>query len=59
MTSPIQFLTSDEVCKLLRISRVTLWRLERAGVLKAYRLPKARRKLYAIDEVVKVVKGGV
>lgn len=44
---------------MLRISRVTLWRLERAGVLKAYRLPTTRRKLYSFDEVVKVVRGGV
>lgn len=59
MNNPVQFLTSMEVCKMLRISRVTLWRLERAGVLKAYRLPKTRRKLYSFDEVVKVVRGGV
>lgn len=59
MNNPVQFLTSMEVCKMLRISRVTLWRLERAGVLKAYRLPTTRRKLYSFDEVVKVVRGGV
>ena len=41
--------TADQVCAALQISKVTLWRLERRGLLHS--LPHLRHKRYAVSAV--------
>lgn len=46
----VKFLRPDEVCRLLKCSRVTLWRLRKKGKIKAYGIGSMVR--YREDEVI-------
>lgn len=52
---PAKMYSRDEVCNLLKISKVTLWQWEKDGKL----IPKraGRRVLYAGDELQKLMGG--
>ncbi|MCS7227149.1 MAG: helix-turn-helix domain-containing protein [Gloeomargarita sp. SKYB31] len=50
-----RLLTSKDVCALLGISRVTLWRLEREGVIKPIPLP-LRHKRYNPDDIHRLLR---
>ena len=56
--APVQdrFLSTEELCTLLHVSRVTIFRYVRAGKLKSHKL--GRRNLYSVAEVMAAVKGG-
>jgi hypothetical protein len=41
--------TADQVCAALQISKVTLWRLEKRGLLRP--LPQLRHKRYPTEAV--------
>lgn len=41
--------TADQVCTVLQISKVTLWRLERRGLIRP--LPQLRHRRYAVEAV--------
>ena len=45
--------TSGQVCAALQISKVTLWRLERCGLISP--LPHFRHKRYSVDAVRQIV----
>jgi hypothetical protein len=47
--------TIDELAKVLKLSRVTLWRLERRGLLKS--VPGVRHKIYSRRAVEKFLEG--
>lgn len=47
--------TAAELCAALSISSVTLWRLEKRGLLKA--VPGIRHKLYSADSVRQFLNG--
>jgi len=49
-------LTGRDVCALLQISPVTLWRLTARGLLKAN--PHLRHKRYTQAEVQRFISGG-
>lgn len=48
--------TSDQVCAALQISKVSLWRLEKRGLLTP--LAHLRHKRYPIAGVQKLASGG-
>jgi hypothetical protein len=48
-STPALVYTAEQVCAALQISAVTLWRLERRGLLKP--LPHLRHKRYAVRAV--------
>lgn len=48
-------LTGNDVNRLLNISSVTRWRLEKRGLLTP--VPHLRRKLYAREEVLAFISG--
>ncbi len=50
------FLSTEELCRLLHVSRVTIFRYMRAGKIKSHKL--GRRNLYSVAEVMAAVKGG-
>jgi len=50
------FLSTEELCGLLHVSRVTLHRYKVAGRIQAHKL--GRRNLYSVAEVMAAVKGG-
>lgn len=55
-----EYYTRDEACARLHITFTTLWRLEKKGVIQAYKV--GRRCLYAKSEVDALIakgKGGV
>lgn len=47
--------TAEQVCAALQISKVTLWRLERRGLLRP--LPHLRHKRYSARRVALFVTG--
>ena len=47
--------SGEEIQRALGISHVTLWRLEKRGLLRP--LPGLKRKLYAVAEVQRFVGG--
>lgn len=51
-----RFLSTEELCELLHISRPTVHRYMKAGKLKAHKL--GRRNLYSLMEVQDALKGG-
>lgn len=57
-SAPVQdrFLSTEELCELLHVSRVTVFRYVRAGKIKSHKL--GRRNLYSVAEVMAAVKGG-
>lgn len=52
----IQFLRPNEVCKALRISLATFWRLVRSGELKTYKLTERTTTVKAEDLKVFIAK---
>ncbi len=50
------FYDRDELCDLLHIAYPTLWRIEKAGLLKGVKV--GRRKLYARQEVHMLIASG-
>ncbi len=53
-----ELLTTDEVCKLLSVCRVTLWHWEKKGLLKSVRLGNLKRFRRAdIDDLINTKKG--
>lgn len=48
--------TRQELCEALKVSAVTLWRLERTGRIRP--VPGVRHKLYSIAEVQRFLAGG-
>ncbi|MCX6244708.1 MAG: helix-turn-helix domain-containing protein [Bacteroidetes bacterium] len=57
-TSPPQkeFISAEEVCEMLRINKVTLWRYTRDGRLKQHRI--GRRVFFRVEEVRNALKFG-
>lgn len=53
-TEQDEFLTRDQVCKLLSINRTTLWKRSKSGKLKSYGI--GNRVLYKRSEVLAAVK---
>lgn len=49
-----EFLTRDEVCKLLNLNKTSLWKHTKAGKLKSYGI--GNRVLYKKCEVLEAVK---
>jgi excisionase family DNA binding protein len=49
-----EFLTRDEVCKLLSLNKTSLWKHTKAGKLKSYGI--GNRILYKKCEVLEAVK---
>lgn len=49
-----RFLSTEEICELLHVSRVTIFRYVRAGKLKPHKL--GRRNLYSLNEVLATLK---
>jgi excisionase family DNA binding protein len=47
-----KFLTTEEVCDLLRITRVTLWTWEKKGVINPVRLGNLKR--YRLTDIEKL-----
>jgi predicted DNA-binding transcriptional regulator AlpA len=58
MFTPEFFYTASEVCAALRISRQTLWRMERRGDLIPRRLGTARTLRYLGSDLIRMVDGG-
>ena len=52
---PERLLSRDEVCKMLGISKVTLWARTKNGEIKATRI--GRRVVYAESEIKKITNG--
>ncbi len=53
-----ELLTTDEVCDLLSISRVTVWHWEKKGLLKSVRLGNLKRFRRAdIDDLINTKRG--
>lgn len=50
------FYDRDEMCEQLHISYPTLWRIEKAGLLKGLKV--GRRKLYAKHDVAQLIESG-
>jgi predicted DNA-binding transcriptional regulator AlpA len=57
MFTPESFYTATEVCAKLRISRQTLWRMERRGDLIPRRLGTARTLRYVGADLIRLVAG--
>ena len=51
-----RFLCTEELCELLHVSRVMIFRYMRDGKIKSHKL--GRRNLYSVAEVMAAVKGG-
>jgi predicted DNA-binding transcriptional regulator AlpA len=58
MFTPESFYTASEVCAALRISRQTLWRMERRGELTPRRLT-GRTLRYLGSDLLILLAGGV
>jgi predicted DNA-binding transcriptional regulator AlpA len=56
--SPEFFYTAAEVCAALRISRQTLWRMERRRDLIPRRLGMGRTLRYLGSDLIRMVDGG-
>jgi len=54
LTSQKEFLSSQEVCHMLQIKMVTLWRYSKDGKLKAHRI--GRRIFYRSEEIREALK---
>lgn len=53
-----ELLTTDEVCDLLSISRVTVWHWEKKGILRSIRLGNLKRFRRAdIDDLINQKRG--
>ena len=47
-----KYLTTEQVCKILSVSRVTLWNWEKAGILQSFRIGNLKRyKKSTIDRL--------
>ena len=47
-----KFLTTEQVCDILSVSRVTLWNWEKAGILNSFRIGNLKRyKLSTIEQL--------
>jgi DNA-binding transcriptional MerR regulator len=49
-------LTRDEVGEILRVSKSTVIRYERKGILKPVKLPDTRNVLYDAEDIEKLIK---
>ena len=47
----MELLTIQEVQKLLKISRSTIYRMQKRGVLKRVRLPETEKVLFDLDDI--------
>lgn len=52
-----RFLSTEAICELLHVSRVTIHRYKVAGKIRAYKL--GRRNLYSVAEIMAALKGDV
>lgn len=48
--------TRSELCSSLNISPITLWRLERRGLIRS--VPGVRHKIFSVAEVQRFLAGG-
>ena len=53
-SSPGSFLSTEELCNFLHVSRPTLFRYMKAGKIRAYKL--GRRNLFSLNEVLATLK---
>jgi predicted DNA-binding transcriptional regulator AlpA len=53
-----KLLTTEEVCEMLSVSRVTAWQWEKKGILKPKRIENVKRYRLADIEAVIQKKGG-
>ncbi len=51
---PEKYLSTDQVCDLLSVSRVTLWKWEQKGILNSTRIGNLKR--YKLSEIENVGK---
>lgn len=47
----MKFLTTNEICKILKISRITLIKWQKKGIIKAFYTSK-RTKFYDLDTLI-------
>ena len=52
----MKLLTRDEVGEILRVSKSTVIRYERKGILKPVKLPDSRTVLYDAEDIEKLIK---
>jgi len=52
----MKLLTRDEVGEILRISKSTVIRYEKKGILKPVKLPDTRNVLYDAEDIEKLIK---
>ncbi len=52
-TLPEKYLTTDQVCELLSVSRVTLWSWDRKGILESCRIGNQKR--YKLSDIEKIM----
>jgi len=52
----LKLLTRDEVGEILRVSKSTVIRYERKGILKPVKLPDSRTVLYDAEDIEKLIK---
>jgi DNA-binding transcriptional MerR regulator len=52
----LKLLTRDEVGEILRVSKSTVIRYERKGILKPVKLPDTRNVLYDAEDIEKLIK---
>ena len=50
---PEKYLTIDQVCELLSVSRVTLWSWDKKGILESVRVGNLRR--YKLSDIEKIM----
>lgn len=53
-TSPSDFITREEACKMLSINKTSLWKHTKSGKLKSYGI--GNRVLYKKSEIVEAIK---
>ena len=53
-TSPSDFITREEACKILSINKTSLWKHTKSGKLKSYGI--GNRVLYKKSEIIEAVK---
>lgn len=53
-----KYLTVEQLCELLNVSRVTLWNWEKSGILKSFRIGNLKRfKLSEIEALAEKREG--
>ena len=51
-----QFLSTEELCEFIHASRTSIFRLIKAGNLRAYKIGRSRRNLFSLREVLATLK---